>query len=74
MIAFARLIKTTPETMEQAMTLFIQFVEERHANDVTRQADEYAGLLLEISSGTWAFPLEFQTWRAERRLPSTSDV
>jgi hypothetical protein len=46
--------------------LFIQFVEERHANDAVRRADEYTGLLLCISSGSWAFPREFGMWRAER--------
>jgi hypothetical protein len=56
------------ESMEEAMTLFIQFIEERHADDALRRVDEYTGLLLRISSGSWAFPEEFGVWRAERGL------
>ena len=56
------------ESMQEAMALFIQFIEERHANDVHRRADEYTGLLLCISSGTWVFPAEFGVWRAEHDL------
>ena len=56
------------ESMQEAMALFIQFIEERHANDAHRRADEYTALLLCISSGTWVFPAEFGVWRAEHDL------
>jgi len=56
------------ESMEEAMTLFIQFIEERHANDDVRKVDEFTSLLLCISSGAWAFPEEFGAWRVERDL------
>ena len=69
-ITFARM-ETRLESMEEAMALYIQFIEERHANDVARQADEYAGLLLCISSGSWAFPQEFTKWRANASATDT---
>ena len=56
------------ESMEEAMTLFVQFIEERHANDDVRRVDEFTSLLLSISSGSWSFPAEFGVWRAERDL------
>jgi hypothetical protein len=54
------------ESMEEAMFLFIQFIEESHPNDAHRRADEYTGMLLRISSGAWAFPTEFCEWRTQR--------
>ena len=69
-ITFARM-ETRLESMEEAMALYIQFIEERHANDIARQADEYAGLLLCISSGSWAFPQEFTKWRAKASATDT---
>jgi hypothetical protein len=62
------LVQDMGESMEEAMTLFIQFIEERYASDNVRRIDEYTGLLLRISSGSWAFPQEFDVWRAERCL------
>ena len=56
------------ESMEEAMTLFIQFNEERYANDDVWRENEYARLLLCISSGSWGFPKEFSVWRSERGL------
>jgi hypothetical protein len=49
-------METRIESMEEAMALYIKFIEERHANDAAKRADEYAKLLLCISSGSWGFP------------------
>jgi hypothetical protein len=62
----------TIKTLEEAMTLFIKFIEERHANDAKKQADEFAGLLLCIPSGSWAFPHEFNMWRATTGATATT--
>jgi hypothetical protein len=56
------------ETMVEAMSLFVQFIEERHADDAVRRGDEFISMLLCVSSGSWAFPAEFGVWRAERCL------
>ena len=59
-------VETRIGSNEQAMVLFIQFIEESHAKDIGRQNAEFARLLLCILSGSWGFPQEFKRWRAER--------
>jgi hypothetical protein len=69
----------TLEALEEAMAVYIQFIEERHADDAARRADEFAGLLLQMASGSWFFPPEFQKWKhrdggKDRLKPGPSDV
>ena len=47
------------ESMEEAMSRYIQFIEEKFANDAVRQAEEYRNML----PGSWGFPAEFSLWR-----------
>ena len=47
------------ESMEEATSLYIQFIEEKFANDAVRQAEEYRNML----PGSWGFPAEFSLWR-----------
>ena len=56
------------ESMEEAMVLFIKFTEESYADDAEKQASQYKNLLLDISSGSWSFSKEFNTWRENKML------
>lgn len=51
------------ESMEEAMQLFVKFAEEFSENDPVKLAEQYKKLLLDISTGSWAFCKEFQLWR-----------
>ncbi len=47
------------------MALFIQYTEEIHGENHEKRAEEYTKMLMEISSGTWEFPADFQKWQCK---------
>jgi hypothetical protein len=53
------------ESMSEAMALFIQYTEEIHGENHEKRAEEYTKMLMEISSGTWEFPADFQKWQCK---------
>ena len=62
----AGIMQSDTESIEEAMQLFVRFAEERHREDPVKLAEQYKQALLEISTGSWSFCEEFQTWRVEK--------
>jgi hypothetical protein len=62
----AGIMQSDAESLVKAMQLFVKFAEERHSEDPVKLAEQYKQFLLEISTGSWSFCKEFQTWRAEK--------
>ena len=53
--------------MQEAIPLFIQYVEEKYENDPKAQTTAYKKLLKDIAYGSWMFDDDFIQWRTAAR-------